>query len=109
MGPPTSSLAVMWSFKRNTSNTGDSLMPARTERSNREIGNVLTRVTPALSTIVMATERTPRAGSVSASSRARAARAICSAGVILLDYSLPPATAGTPCGGASRCLVSEMK
>src|SRR5262249_35812390 len=60
-GPPLYRLAVMESSTRNTSNTGDMPTPHRTACSNWLRGTVLTRVTPALSTQVKATARTPAA------------------------------------------------
>ena len=58
-GPPVSSLVVMESVTRKTSKTGDMPTPQRTARASKPVGTVFTRVTPALSTHVKATARTP--------------------------------------------------
>src|SRR5437763_6395137 len=73
-GPATSSLEVIESLTMKTSNTGDMPMPKRTARSRRVMGTAFTRVTPALSTWLSATMRTPRAGSDSTRSLAWSAR-----------------------------------
>jgi hypothetical protein len=100
-GPPTSSLDVMESFTRKTSNTGDIPIPYFTARSRTDTGTVFTRVTPALSTWLSATARMPMADSDSLSSLARAARQVVSSEDPFIrssGNSVPPVPSSTLAG-----------
>ena len=63
VGPSIPGDEVIWSSTRKTENTFDSPTPNRATSSNRRIGTVFTRVTPAGSTIASATASTPAAAS----------------------------------------------
>ncbi|MFC7484708.1 hypothetical protein ACFQX7_38325 [Luedemannella flava] len=74
-GPPMCRPDVIESSTRNTSWTGDMPTPQAAAAASRSTGTVFARVTPALSTQVMATARTPAAASRPATTRPAASSA----------------------------------